>query len=63
MPFAKVYPAYVHKAERKGRTREEVDRINGWLTGYADAGMRPHPSGMNGLAPHRGDKTHAPFVR
>jgi hypothetical protein len=40
MPFAAVYPAYVNKAERKGRTREEVDRVIGWLTGYDPAGMQ-----------------------
>lgn len=34
MEFAKVYPMYVQKAERKGRTKDEVDRIIGWLTGY-----------------------------
>lgn len=34
MPFAKVYPLYVAKAERKGRTQAEVDTIIGWLTGY-----------------------------
>ena len=34
MSFGKVYPAYVAKAERKGRTQEEVDRIIHWLTGY-----------------------------
>ena len=34
MPFAKVYPAYVKKAERKGKTKDEVDRIIRWLTGY-----------------------------
>ena len=35
MPFAKVYPAYIAKAERKGRTKEEVDEIIRWLTGYS----------------------------
>lgn len=35
MPFAKVYPAYVAKAERKGRTKPEVDEIISWLTGYS----------------------------
>ena len=35
MPFAKVYPAYIAKAERKGRTREEIDEIIRWLTGYS----------------------------
>lgn len=32
--FASVYPLYVTKAERKGRSKEEVDRIIKWLTGY-----------------------------
>lgn len=34
MIFAKVYPFYVAKAEKKGRTKEEVDKIIRWLTGY-----------------------------
>ncbi|MGQ4660727.1 DUF2200 family protein [Lysobacter sp. F6437] len=37
--FSKVYPMYVQKAERKGRTRDEVDRIICWLTGYTRAGL------------------------
>lgn len=40
MPFASVYPAYVAKAERKGRTRAEVDEIIAWLTGYAGTGLQ-----------------------
>jgi hypothetical protein len=32
--FSKVYPMYVQKAERKGRTQDEVDQIICWLTGY-----------------------------
>ncbi len=32
--FASVYPHYVQKAERKGRTRQEVDEVICWLTGY-----------------------------
>ncbi|HET6762356.1 MAG TPA: DUF2200 domain-containing protein [Longimicrobiaceae bacterium] len=35
--FAGVYPHYVKKAERKGRTKEEVDQIIRWLTGYDQA--------------------------
>lgn len=35
MPFASVYPAYVNKAERKGRTKAEVDELIAWLTGYS----------------------------
>jgi hypothetical protein len=40
MPFAKVYPLYIHKAERKNRTKEEVDQIIFWLTGYDQAGLK-----------------------
>jgi hypothetical protein len=39
-PFAAVYPMYVNKAERKGRTKQEVDEIICWLTGYDAAGLR-----------------------
>ncbi len=34
MPVAQVYPYYIQKAEKKGRTKEEVDNIITWLTGY-----------------------------
>ena len=34
MPFSKVYPLLIAKAERKGRTRAEVDEVTSWLTGY-----------------------------
>ncbi|MBN9370463.1 DUF2200 domain-containing protein [Hydrogenophaga sp. YM1] len=40
MKFARLYPLYVQKAERKQRTREEVDQVIGWLTGYDAAGLR-----------------------
>ena len=40
MEFAKVYPLYVQKATRKNRTKEEVDQIIFWLTGYDDVGLR-----------------------
>ena len=39
MAFAKVYPAYVAKAERKGRSKAELDQIIHWLTGYDAAGL------------------------
>ena len=35
MSFASVYPHYIQKAEKKGRTKEEVDTIICWLTGYS----------------------------
>jgi len=37
MKFSSVYPMYVQKVERKQRTREELDRIICWLTGYGQA--------------------------
>ena len=36
MSFARVYPLYVAKAEKKGRTKAEVDEIIRWLTGYSE---------------------------
>ena len=39
MSFAGVYPHYVEKAEKKGRTKEEVDQVIRWLTGYTKAGL------------------------
>ena len=38
--FSKVYPLYVQKAERKNRTKEEVDQVICWLTGYSRAELR-----------------------
>jgi hypothetical protein len=40
MPFSKVYPLYIQKAERKGRTKKEVDQIILWLTGYTAAALK-----------------------
>jgi len=39
MSFASVYPLYIKKVERKGRTQAEVDQIIHWLTGYDQAGL------------------------
>ena len=39
MSFASVYPHYVKKAETKGRTKEELDEVIRWLTGYTKAGL------------------------
>jgi hypothetical protein len=38
--FAQLYPMYVKKAEAKGRTREEVEQVFHWLTGYDAAGLQ-----------------------
>src|SRR5215218_9994642 len=40
LKFAKVYPLYVQKAQRKNRTKEEVDQIICWLTGYDRARLQ-----------------------
>jgi hypothetical protein len=40
LKLAKVYPLYVRKAERKNRTKEEVDRVICWLTGYCEAELK-----------------------
>lgn len=40
MPFARVYPLYIAKVERKGRTQEEVDVVIRWLTGYTARGLQ-----------------------
>ncbi len=40
MAFARVYPMYIQKAEKKGRTKEEVDTVLRWLTGYDDEGLQ-----------------------
>lgn len=39
IPFASVYPMYIAKAEKKGRTKAEVDTIIHWLTGYTQKGL------------------------
>ncbi len=40
MAFSKVYPLLVQKAERKGRTKSEVDAVICWLTGYDDSSLQ-----------------------
>jgi hypothetical protein len=40
IPFASVYPMYVQKAEKKGRTQAEVDEVIAWLTGYEGDALR-----------------------
>ena len=47
--FAKVYPLYVQKAERKNRSKEDVDQIICWLTGYTEAALRQRIKGEDDL--------------
>ena len=42
MTLASVYPHYVAKVEKKGRTRAELDAVIRWLTGYDEAALRRH---------------------
>jgi len=49
MPFADVYPLYVQKAEKKGRTKTEVDTIIFWLTGYNQQTLQEQINNKNDL--------------
>lgn len=42
MSFASVYPLYLAKAEKKGRTKAEVDQVIRWLTGYSQEALEAH---------------------
>ena len=42
MPVARVYPLYVTKLERKGRTTDELDAVITWLTGFDDSQLEQH---------------------
>lgn len=42
MPVAEVYPHYIAKVERKGRAREDVDRVTSWLTGFSPEEIAEH---------------------
>ncbi len=42
MPFATVYPLYITKLERKGRTQAELDEVITWLTGFDEAAIAQH---------------------
>jgi len=50
MKFTNIYPLYIQKAERKNRTKEEVDHIILWLTGYDHAGLQEQIKKENDLA-------------
>ena len=47
--FSSLYPLYVRKAEAKGRSKDEVDRILRWLTGYSDEGLQQQLASNNDL--------------
>lgn len=41
-PFSAVYPLYLNKVVRKGRTQQELDAVIGWLTGFDASGLAAH---------------------
>ena len=47
--FSSLYPLYVKKAESKGRSKDEVDRVIGWLTGYTPEGLQAQIASGNDL--------------
>ncbi len=53
--FASVYPLYVAKAEKKGRTKSEVDAIICWLTGYSQVGLEEQLKKRNDFATFFGE--------
>lgn len=59
MPFARIYPLYVNKVERKGRTVAELDEVLTWLTGYDEAGLR---AAVDSGVDMRGFFDEAPFL-
>jgi hypothetical protein len=42
IPFASVYPHYVTKVEKKGRTKAELDQVIQWLTGFDESALSAH---------------------
>jgi hypothetical protein len=49
MSFASIYPLYIQKAEKKGRSRNEVDEVICWLTGYSPRALAGQIKGSNDL--------------
>ena len=47
--FAKLYPLYIKKVESKKRTKDELDKVLRWLTGYTAAGLKKQIEGENDL--------------
>jgi hypothetical protein len=50
LPFASAYPLYVAKVEKKGRSKDELDAVICWLTGYTDADVERHIAASTTLA-------------
>jgi len=59
MPFSNIYPLYIQKAERKGRTAYEVNEIIFWLTGYNEQTLKQHIDNKSDLETFF---THSPKI-
>jgi hypothetical protein len=55
MPFASVYPLYIRKVEKKGRTAGEVDQVICWLTGYTPEALAAQVEARKDLASFFGE--------
>lgn len=58
MSFASVYPLYILKAEKKGRTKYEVDEIIRWLTGYSEEELKTHIQNQTNFESFFADAPH-----
>lgn len=58
MSFASVYPHYITKAEKKGRTKAEVDQIIRWLTGYSQEKFEAQLAGQTDFETFFADAPH-----
>jgi len=58
MPFARVYPLYIEKAEKKGRAKDEVDQIIFWLTGYDSPSLQQQIDNQTSLEAFLHDAPH-----
>jgi hypothetical protein len=65
MPFAKVYPLYLTKVEKKGRTKDELDTVIKWLTGFTQTELQKQIDQESSFRTFFDDATlnaHAPLI-
>ena len=61
MTFASVYPCYITKVEKKGRTLEELHTVLTWLTGYSEAQVKDHVDRKSSMAEFFGEAAVNPL--
>ncbi|SDO83904.1 hypothetical protein SAMN04487848_2379 [Microbacterium sp. ru370.1] len=62
MAFSSVYPLYLAKVERKGRTKEELDAVIRWLTGFDDSALLRHIEGTTSFRAFFDEATLSPHA-